>query len=74
MKQESPSFKFMDILWKESLRHGRTYSVTLPAACSRQQGYRKMPCPSKDFFVTPKIPNQSCCNSDSFYTHFLKEM
>jgi hypothetical protein len=33
-----------------------------------------MPCPSKDFFVTPKIPNQSCCNSDSFYTHFLKEM
>ena len=35
--------------WHESLPQGRAYSVTLPPAFSRQQGYRVMPCPSGDF-------------------------
>ena len=29
--------------WK--VRQGRAYSVTLPPACGRRQGYRIMPCP-----------------------------
>ena len=46
--------------WLESLRQGRAYSVTLPPAFGRRQGYRIMPCPFGDFLVTPRRPNQSC--------------
>ena len=45
--------------WHESLRQGRAYSVTLLPAFSRRQGYRIMPCPFRDFLVTPRRPNQS---------------
>ena len=44
--------------WLESLHQGRAYSVTLPPACGRQQGYRIMPCPFGDFLVTPRRHNQ----------------
>ena len=45
--------------WHKSLCQGRAYFVTLPPAFSCQQGYRIMPCPSRDFFVTPRRPNHS---------------
>ena len=45
--------------WHESLCQGTAYSVTLLPAFGCQQVYRIMPCPSEDFFVTPRRPNQS---------------
>ena len=45
--------------WLESLRQGRAYSVTLPPAFGRRQGYRIMHWPFGDFLVTPRRPNQS---------------
>ena len=42
--------------WHESLRQGRAYSCH--PLFGRRQGYRIMPCPSGDFFVTSRRPNQ----------------
>ena len=36
----------MNVSWSDwKVRQGRAYSVTLPPACGRRQGYRIMPCP-----------------------------
>ena len=43
--------------WK--VRQGRAYSVTLPPACGRRQGYRIMPCPF-GLSSHSRRPNQDC--------------
>ena len=61
MKQESPSIKSMEILWNEGL-HGVTWKSPLGQGifCRPVDGRR--PCPSGDFFVTPRRPNQATPN------------
>ena len=50
--------------WRKILRQGRAYSVTLPPAFSHQQGYKIMPRPSKDFFVSSRRPKGVICFSN----------
>ena len=75
----------MNVSWSDwKVRQGRAYSVTLPPACGRRQGYRIMPCPfglsshsrrpSQSQFCLPKIHQEIFISYDSrspFSLHVL---